>query len=137
LSRGGGQALAYLNEYGDTNEFAAVATISADFAEWSTPSRQPPCDKVARTPLWVFVGEDDDVVPHWMSRNAALYINRTCSPAEQARVTEYPGAGHIVWDLTYNLTGMKPGLTSPDFDSYPLDTYSWLIKHERNPSRSS
>jgi predicted peptidase len=96
-----------------------------------------PCDKVARKPLWVFVGEDDDVVPHWMARNAALYINRTCSPAEQARVTEYPGAGHNVWDLTYDLTGMKPGLTSPDFDSYSPDIYSWLLQHERNPSRGS
>jgi predicted peptidase len=135
LSRGGGEALAYLNAYGSANEFAAIATISADFTDWSTPGRVPPCDQVANTPLWIFVGQDDDVVPHWFSRNAGLYINRACHPSEPDRITEFLNTRHNAWDLTYDLSGMQPGWANPDFDSYSISVYHWFLQHTRDPNR--
>ena len=50
---------------------------------------------VMQTPLWIFHGSDDDVVP--VERLKEIYERIIESGGEQTRYTEYPGVGHDVW----------------------------------------
>lgn len=54
--------------------------------------------RIGRTPVWIFHGGADDVVPTEASRrmNAALR-----AAGGRVRYTEYPGVGHVSWDLAY------------------------------------
>lgn len=55
-------------------------------------------EAIAKTPVWAFHGAADDQIPVTESRQmvAALKAN-----GGNVRYTEYPAAGHNVWDLAY------------------------------------
>ena len=55
--------------------------------------------KLAKTPVWIFHGEMDNVVPVGQSRKAAEALMKV-NP--QAKYTEVAGTGHNSWDNTYN-----------------------------------
>lgn len=61
-------------------------------------SYQEVASKIAKTPVWIFHGGADDVVPVEGSRklNAALK-----AAGGDVRYTEYPGVGHNSWDKAY------------------------------------
>ena len=50
---------------------------------------------VMRTPLWIFHGSDDDVVPVRLSRD--MYQAILNVGGRHVRYTEYPGVGHNAW----------------------------------------
>jgi hypothetical protein len=50
---------------------------------------------VAQTPLWIFHGSDDRVVPVELSRN--MYKAILSADGKHVRYTEYPGVGHAAW----------------------------------------
>jgi poly(3-hydroxybutyrate) depolymerase len=50
---------------------------------------------IAQTPLWIFHGSDDRVVPVEYSRN--MYKAILNANGRQVRYTEYPGVGHAAW----------------------------------------
>jgi predicted peptidase len=54
--------------------------------------------RLARTPVWIFHGEMDAVVPVTASREPAAAL-KAVSP--DARYTEYLGLNHNSWDATY------------------------------------
>lgn len=65
------------------------------------PSDQPHASiarKIGKTPVWIFHGEADPVIPVAESRemNAALQ-----ALGGNVRYTEYPGVGHNAWDDAY------------------------------------
>ncbi len=54
--------------------------------------------QIAGTPVWAFHGEKDDQIPVAQSRRMVAALRALGSPV---RYTEYPGAGHDVWDRAY------------------------------------
>ncbi len=65
------------------------------------PADQPHASiarKIGKTPVWIFHGEADPVIPVAESRkmNAALQ-----ALGGSVRYTEYPGVGHNAWDEAY------------------------------------
>lgn len=53
---------------------------------------------IGRTPIWIFHGADDDVVPVTESRSMFAAIRNA---GGRAQYTEYSGVGHNCWDLAY------------------------------------
>ena len=54
--------------------------------------------EMAQTPLWIFHGGADPVVPTQLSRDIYHAIQQ--AGGTQVRYTEYPGVGHNAWDYT-------------------------------------
>ncbi len=54
--------------------------------------------EMMRTPLWIFHGGADPVVPTQLSRDIYHAIQQ--AGGTQVRYTEYPGVGHNAWDYT-------------------------------------
>lgn len=129
LSQGGFGVFDYLEDFGDTNEFAAMVPIAGGF------NRLIRCADWRHTPLWAFHGEQDLSVDVMGSINTVQSVNANCAPTERERLTTYPGVGHDSWDLTYTLSGMAPGLTNPAFDPYDIDVYTWMLAHVRSRTR--
>ncbi len=129
LSQGGFGVFDYLGAYGDTNEFAAMVPIAGGF------NRAIRCSDWQHTPLWAFHGEADQSVNVSGSINTVGFVNANCAPSERLRLTTYPGVGHNAWDLTYNLSGMAPGLTNATRDAYDVDIYTWMLAHVRSRTR--
>ncbi|MDQ1425101.1 MAG: hypothetical protein QOD72_2599 [Acidimicrobiaceae bacterium] len=129
LSQGGFGVFDYLGYYGDTNEFAAMVPIAGGFNQGIR------CGNWRHTALWAFHGEADPKVNVSGSINTVGFVNANCAPSERLRVTTYPGVGHDSWDLTYDLSGMAPGLTNPARDAYDVDIYTWMLAHVRSRTR--
>ena len=55
--------------------------------------------QLVATPMWVFHGEDDQVIPVEESTRMVDYMNAT--RGEKAKLTVYPGVGHNSWDKAY------------------------------------
>lgn len=68
--------------------------------------------KLKDTPLWVFHGTKDSVVPVERSREMVRAVKRA---GGKVKLTEYPDADHDSWTETYS----NPAL------------YEWLLKHKR------
>jgi predicted peptidase len=62
------------------------------------------------TPLWIFHGEADDVVPVSLSRNVYQEIIKL--GGMKARYTEYPGVRHNSWENVSREKSLKPWLLS-------------------------
>jgi predicted peptidase len=106
----GGHGTWYL-AYRHPELFAAVAPICGwvpDFPQFAgsvpvvPPDSGAPLPALARqlqhTPIWIFHGEMDDVVPVAGSRDVAAALK---AQGANVRFTEYLGMGHNVWDATY------------------------------------
>ena|SRR5947209_6028421 len=53
---------------------------------------------IGSTPVWIFHGADDTVIPAEQSRRMYLALR---AHHGNVRYTEYPGVGHDVWDRAY------------------------------------
>lgn len=126
ISMGGEGVFDYLAEYGAEQEFAAAIPISGNYLP--PPLGVPPCSSFARTPLWAFAGERDDVIPPQGSIQVVSYVNKHCQPAEPLRLTIYLDSFHNVWDRTYDLTGSGQP-TSSQWNANDQSIYSWLLRH--------
>ncbi len=106
----GGHGTWYL-AYRHAHRFAAVVPICAwvlDFPDFRgsmpvvPPDDGPPlaalADRLANTPIWIFHGEMDPVVPVGGSREPAAALEAISA---DVRYTEYLGMDHDVWDAAY------------------------------------
>lgn len=106
----GGHGTWYL-AYRHPELFAAVAPICGwipDFAQFPGSVPVVPADsgaaiaalarKLAGTPIWIFHGEMDAVVPVSGSREPAAALEAVSA---DVRYTEYLGLNHNSWDATY------------------------------------
>jgi predicted peptidase len=55
-------------------------------------------EKVGKTPVWVFHGAQDTVIPVSESRNMVSALKAT---GGDVRYSEYAGTGHNSWDRAY------------------------------------
>jgi hypothetical protein len=70
-------------------------------------------DEVAKTPLWIFHGDADQMVP--VERSRSMYYAILNAGGTQVRYTEYPGVDHDAWE---------PALREPTL-------YDWFLSHVR------
>jgi predicted peptidase len=59
---------------------------------------------LAKVPVWVFHGGNDDVVKTVRSRNIVEALRKAGSTV--VKYTEYPGMGHFSWDAAYQEKGL-------------------------------
>lgn len=96
--------------------FAAVAPVCGEVARRPDdpfPSDPPPdvarivgapnpyatlAAAIGRTPVWIFHGATDDVVPVTESRSMFAALRQS---GGRARYSEFAGAGHDIWDRVY------------------------------------
>lgn len=89
---------------GHQGKFAALAVICGGSTLTSGDRFTPVARKIGRTPVWVFHGSDDRVVPVTESRGMVEALKRV--EGSRVRYSEYEGVGHNVW---LNAAG-EPGL---------------------------
>jgi len=64
---------------------------------------------IAKVPVWVFHGGNDDVVKTVRSRNIVAALK---AAGGAPKYTEYPGVGHGSWDQAYGEAELFPWLFS-------------------------
>lgn len=69
--------------------------------------------RIDRTPVWIFHGADDDVVP---VRNAQRMDVAMRAAGGEVRFSEYPGVNHGAWDRAYGEPELIPWLLSHRLD---------------------
>jgi predicted peptidase len=96
-----------------SGQFAALVPICGGvrrtFGTQSTKAIQDHMRKVGPTPVWVFHGGADTVVPVTESRQAVAALEAV---GGDVRYTEYPGVGHDSWNLAYAEPELMPWLLS-------------------------
>jgi predicted peptidase len=80
---------------GQQGQFAALAVICGGSTLTSGDRFTPVARKIGRTPVWVFHGSDDKVVPVTESRGMVEALKRV--EGSRVRYSEYEGVGHNVW----------------------------------------
>jgi predicted peptidase len=105
LSMGGYGSWYLAGKYPGT--FAAIAPICGgilmpDMARMQLPDDNSPyleaAKKIGKTPVWIFHGGDDPVVPVTESRRMNEAMKTL---GGEVRYTEYPGVGHNSWEKAY------------------------------------
>jgi predicted peptidase len=66
-------------------------------------------ERVGKTPVWIFHGADDDIVPVTESQRMNEAMKRI---GAEVQYTEYPGARHASWDRAYDDPKLFPWLFS-------------------------
>ena len=66
-------------------------------------------ERVGKTPVWIFHGADDDIVPVTESRRMTDAMKQI---GAEVRYTEYPGVGHPCWNKAYEEPKLFPWLFS-------------------------
>ncbi len=65
--------------------------------------------RVGRTPVWIFHGADDDIVPVIESQRMSEAMKQV---GADVHYTEYPGVGHSCWNKAYDEPKLFPWLFS-------------------------
>jgi len=108
------------------DKFAAIAPICGGILRPDESRKQSADDtkpyteaaqKVGKTPVWIFHGGDDPVVPVAESQHMAEAMKAVSA---EVHYTEYPGVGHNSWEKAY---------AEPDF-------MTWLLSKSLNSPRS-
>jgi predicted peptidase len=107
LSQGGEGTLAIGARHPRT--FASLVAVCG----WSEASEET-ARAIGSTPVWVFHGAKDDVVPPGAAQKIAGALKRAGHPP---RLTIFPDAGHNSWDRAYR----------------QKDLWRWLIRQRRSP----
>jgi predicted peptidase len=66
-------------------------------------------ERVGKTPVWIFHGANDDIVPVAESRRMTEAMKQV---GAEVHYTEYPGIGHPCWDRAYDEPKLFPWLFS-------------------------
>jgi predicted peptidase len=92
---------------------AAALNAYPDLAKVTPPdspkSYSAAAERVGKTPVWIFHGADDDIVPVTESRRMAEAMKQL---GGEVHYTEYPGVGHPCWNKAYDEPKLFPWLFS-------------------------
>lgn len=94
------------------NYFAAAAPIAGA----GDPSKAA---ELVNLPIWDFHGSADTVIPVSGSHDMMAAIK---AAGGHPRYTEFPGAGHEIWDFVYSLTGTSTRV---------VGFYTWLFSQSK------
>ncbi len=107
LSLGGGGVWSVISAYPST--FAAILPICSGYNTLSSA-----CTIASNNvPIWAFHGDADNTVSYTVSQKMVNAVNAcTPKPSPLAKLTIFPGMGHIIWDKVYKETTALTWLTS-------------------------
>jgi len=91
-----------------SGKFAAVVSICGGSPLLSGDRFTPLARKIGRTPVWVFHGSDDPIVPVSESRRMVEALKSVAG--NRVRYSEYEGVGHNVWMNAITEPGLLPWL---------------------------
>jgi predicted peptidase len=123
LSHGGNGVYDYLTRQEDSTSYIAAAAPVAAYGKKSG------MQKSRNTPIWVFVGDKDEVNMATSKEFVKRYNEQEPKPTHKAKISIYNGVGHNVWTRTYNGEGI--GTTDPKFDPFDRSLYDWMFQFER------
>lgn len=95
-------------------KFAAVVSICGGSPLRSGDRFTPIARKVATTPVWVFHGSDDPIVPVSESRQMVEALKNV--EGNRVRYSEYKGVGHSVWLNALGERDLMPWLLAQHLD---------------------
>ncbi|HWT03775.1 MAG TPA: prolyl oligopeptidase family serine peptidase [Pyrinomonadaceae bacterium] len=95
-------------------KFAAVVSICGGSPLRSGDRFAPIARKVATTPVWVFHGSDDPIVPVSESRQMVEALKNV--GGNRVRYSEYEGVGHSVWFNALAERDLMPWLLAQHLD---------------------
>ncbi|HYG81998.1 MAG TPA: alpha/beta hydrolase-fold protein [Pyrinomonadaceae bacterium] len=96
------------------SKFAAVVSICGGSPLRSGDRFTPIARKVATTPVWVFHGSDDRIVPVSESRQMVEALKNV--EGNRVRYSEYEGVGHSVWLNALSERDLMPWLLAQHLD---------------------
>jgi acetyl esterase/lipase len=92
---------------------AAARKAYPDLAKLTPPdlpkSYSEAAERVGKTPVWIFHGADDDIVPVTESRRMYEAMKQI---GAEVLYTEYPGGTHASWERAYDEPRLFPWLFS-------------------------
>jgi predicted peptidase len=95
-------------------KFAAVVNVCGGSTLTSGDRFTPVARKIGRTPVWVFHGSEDRVVPVTESRGMVEALKRV--EGSRVRYSEFEGVGHNVWLNVAAEPGLLPWLLAQRAD---------------------
>jgi predicted esterase len=110
--------------------------FASGYAE-STASDPQRADSVKNTPLWLFHGGADNVIPTWQSRD--MYHAIRDSGGTVVRYTEYRGVGHNIWEYTPLENTLNDWLFAQQLGAEheapeePVSNFSLIINENNKP----
>ncbi|AYB31670.1 dienelactone hydrolase family protein [Chryseolinea soli] len=122
ISMGGNATLDQLNSF-DDNQIAAAVPIGATGVMNDLFTQ-----RTAKVPVWIFHGEADEVASPDFPKQLVSAIN-ALNPEVRAKLTLYPGVGHLCGEMTYTATGM--GHEDPAYDPFSMDIYTWMNQYTK------
>jgi predicted peptidase len=96
------------------SKFAAVVSICGGSPLRTGDRFAPIARKVGSTPVWVFHGSDDPVVPVTESRQMVEALKHV--EGNRVRYSEYKGVGHSVWLNALGERDLMPWLLAQRLD---------------------
>lgn len=123
LSHGGNGVYDYLSKESDATSYI---TAAVPIAAWGSGSGFAKC---RNTPIWAFVGSEDNSNEENTLNFVTKYNEQTPAPLHQAKLTIFPGVGHNVWTKTYDGTGM--GTEDDAYDAFDISIYDWMLQYKR------
>ncbi len=96
------------------SKFAAVVSICGGSPIRSGDRFAPIARKVGSTPVWVFHGSDDPIVPVTESRQMVEALKHV--EGNRVRYSEYKGVGHSVWLNALGERDLMPWLLAQHLD---------------------
>ena len=86
-------------------------------------------------PMWLFHGNNDEVVAHGTSTAGYHRIIENCQPTVLPKLSLIDGAGHELHHSIFDLSGMAGGAQGYVFDTrydeYDQNIYDWLLSHSK------
>ena len=127
---------------GSFGTFYVLASHPGMFASaWATCGGGDPATAplLKDTPLWIFHGSNDDVVPVRYSR--MMYYALLDIGGELVRYTEYPGVGHNAWDYVGQEYTLYPWLFAQQLGAEhgypdPAENYAAILNEDNHPELS-
>jgi predicted peptidase len=95
-------------------KFAAIVTVCGGSTLTGGDRFTPVARKVGKTPVWVFHGSEDRVVPVTESRGMVEALKRV--EGSRVRYSEFEGVGHNVWLNVAAEPGLLPWLLAQRAD---------------------
>jgi len=123
LSHGGNGVYDYLTRLEDSISYIAAA------APVSAYGKKSGMNKSRNTPIWVFVGDKDEVNMATSKEFVKKYNEQEPGPIHKAKITIYNDVGHNAWTRTYNGEGM--GTADNKYDPFDMSLYDWMFQFER------
>jgi predicted peptidase len=99
---------------------AHARDLNPDLAKITPPDRpesySAAAARVGNTPVWIFHGSADAIVPVTESQQMSAAMKKI---GAEVHYTEYPGIGHASWDKAYDEPKLFPWLFSKSLDARP------------------